>query len=76
MIRTEQYKYNRYRKHGEELYDMVQDTSEILNLASDSGYRDVRKELESTLDQWMRDNNDPFDSQTPTTRDGQTLTTH
>jgi arylsulfatase A-like enzyme len=76
MIRREHYKYNRYREHGEELYDMGQDPSELLNLASDTSYRDVRKELESTLDQWMRDNNDPFDSQTPTTRDGHALTTH
>jgi arylsulfatase A-like enzyme len=74
MIRTEHYKYNRYREHGEELYDMEQDPSELLNLASDTGYRDVRKELESTLGQWMRENDDPFDSQTPTTRDGQALT--
>ncbi len=74
MIRTEHYKYNRYREHGEELYDMVHDPAELVNLASDTGYRDIRKELESTLNQWMRDNNDPFESQNPTTRDGQALT--
>lgn len=74
MIRTEHYKYNRYREHGEELYDMVQDPAELVNLASDTACRDVRKELGSTLNQWMSDNTDPFDSQTPTTRDGQALT--
>lgn len=74
MIRTKRYKYNRYREHGEELYDMLQDPTELVNIAPDTGSQDVRKELESTLNQWMRDNNDPFDSQTPSTRDGQALT--
>lgn len=76
MIRTERYKYNRYREHGDELYDLAQDPGEIENLVHDAGYRDVRKELESKLNQWMSDNDDPFNSQAPTTRDGQALTTH
>ncbi len=74
MIRTEHYKYNRYREHGEELYDLVQDPEEIKNLVSDSGKLEVRKELKYKLDQWLSDNDDPFDSQNPTTRDGRPLT--
>ena len=74
MIRTEHYKYNRYREYGEELYDLAQDPEELENLAYDPGYQDVKKELASKLNQWMRDHDDPFDSQNPTTRDGQILT--
>lgn len=74
MIRTEHYKYNRYREHGEELYDLALDPGEIKNLIRDPDYRDVAKGLEAKLNQWMSDHGDPFESQTPTTRQGQALT--
>jgi arylsulfatase len=73
MIRTEQYKYNRYREHGEELYDLQHDPGELINRIPDGGSCDVRNALSSKLNQWIRDNGDPFDSQAPTTRDGQAL---
>lgn len=74
MIRTEHYKYNRYREHGEELYDLAVDPGEIKNLIRDPDYRDVAKGLAAMLNQWMSDHGDPFESQTPTTRQGQALT--
>ncbi|MFW5871221.1 MAG: sulfatase/phosphatase domain-containing protein [Verrucomicrobiota bacterium] len=74
MLRTEHYKYNRYREHGEELYDLALDPGEIKNLIRDPDHRDVVKGLQAKLNQWMSDHGDPFESQTPTTRKGQALT--
>jgi len=73
MIRTDQYKYTRYRVHGEELYDLAKDPDEIENLASDSNYSAVRQALAEKLDQWLQEQKDPFGTQTPTTRNGDPL---
>jgi len=73
MIRTKDYKYNRYIRHGEELYDLKNDPHELNNLADDSRYAGVKKELSRKLDRWIRDNNDPFYSLRPTTRSGEPI---
>jgi arylsulfatase A-like enzyme len=73
MIRTARHKYNWYGTHGEELYDLMADPEETRNLASDVRYRQVKEELAATLRQWLKDNDDAFESQVPTTRDGQAL---
>ena len=74
MIRTTQYKYNRYISHGEELYDLVNDPDEIVNLAADPKYAKVKADLSGKLDEWIKQNNDPFDSLESTTRRGKPLT--
>lgn len=70
MIRTTQFKYNRYIRHGEELYDLVNDPDEIVNLADDPKYAKVKADLAGKLDAWIKRNNDPFDSLKSTTRRG------
>jgi arylsulfatase A-like enzyme len=72
-IRTSAYKYNRYLHHGEELYDLRNDPRELVNLASDLGYRDVKRTLRSELDAWIRTHDDPFESLTVTDRAGRPL---
>ncbi|MBM4163197.1 MAG: DUF4976 domain-containing protein [Lentisphaerae bacterium] len=70
MVRTAHYKYNRYQKHGEELYDLATDPLELQNRAHDPDCNHVKQELASILTHWMDDNGDPFDTQLPTTREG------
>ena len=59
-IRTAQFKYNKYIRHGEELYDLVNDPGEIVNLAGDPKYAGRKRELAAELDKWIEDNHDPF----------------
>jgi len=73
MLRTDQYKYNRYILHGEELYDLKNDPHELVNLAGSPKYAKVQKELSAALDKWIRDNNDPFAAEWPTDRQGRRL---
>ncbi|MCA9041836.1 MAG: sulfatase-like hydrolase/transferase, partial [Planctomycetaceae bacterium] len=60
MIRTKEYKFNHYIEHGEELYDLKKDPDEIVNLANNPGFNDVRKELSTQLDNWIKQHEDPF----------------
>jgi arylsulfatase A-like enzyme len=69
-IRTRDWKYNLYRVHGEELYDLKNDRHEITNLASDPGYIRVRRDLRAELETWMETNDDPFHSYGISTREG------
>lgn len=70
MIRTARYKYNRYLVHGEELYDLLNDPHELVNLAQDPGYRAVKDDLAAELRCWMAAHNDPFETLTVTDRTG------
>lgn len=70
MIRTRHYKYNRYLPHGEELYDLEADPDEVRNLADHPDYAAVKADLGAKLDQWIKENDDPFYSQQATGRDG------
>lgn len=48
-------KVNRYRNRPEiELYDVTADPLELVNLADDSQYDNVKRELRQQLDQWMK----------------------
>ena len=60
MIRTAEFKYNKYIDHGEELYDLVNDPEELVNLAGDTGYADTQRALAADLDRWIEENQDPF----------------
>jgi len=73
MLRTPEFKYNRYVLHGEELYDLGNDPDELVNLAADPGYSGTRKELASELDAWIKANDEPFYSLVSTTRTGEPL---
>ena len=73
MIRTPEFKYNKYIHHGEELYDLGNDPSELINLAADPGYAKVKRELSAELDEWIDANEDPFYSLVSTDRAGEPL---
>jgi arylsulfatase A-like enzyme len=73
MIRTRDFKFNKYIRHGEELYDLKNDPHELRNLASDPKYAKVKAQLSRRLDQWIKDNNDPFYSLETTTRAGEII---
>lgn len=73
MVRTRSFKYTRYRKFGEELYDLVNDPHEIINLFSDRGYGSVLGEMRVMLDEWIMCQNDPFKTLIPTSRNGYPL---
>lgn len=70
MIRTHDFKFNRYIRYGDELYDLKKDPHELKNLAGDPKYADVRAELSRKLDRWIDENDDPFYSLHPTSRSG------
>jgi len=70
MIRTAEFKYNRYLVHGEELYHLSEDPHELVNLAADPGYRHVKAELSAELDRWIATHDDPFYDLTVTDRAG------
>lgn len=70
MIRTERYKYNLYRVHGEELYDLENDPEEIENLADSPDHAVVKARLAESLTEWMEEQDDPFPTLLPTTREG------
>jgi arylsulfatase A-like enzyme len=74
MIRTHEFKFNRYIRHGEELYDLKNDPHELKNLANDRKFADVKAEMLRKLDGWIAENNDPFYSLATTTRSGKTIT--
>ncbi len=70
MVRTERWKYVRYRTDGEELYDLQSDPGELRNLARDSNAAAERTRLSDELDDWMRRTADPFPGLTTTDRAG------
>jgi arylsulfatase A-like enzyme len=72
-IRTPRHKYNLYRVHGEELYDLESDPREIHNVAGEPEHAAAKADLAAKLKSWMADHADPFHSQTPSTREGKPL---
>ncbi len=73
MLRTPTTKYVRYTGRGEELYDLSTDPNELINLIGDPVHADQRLAMAQLLEQWMGQRNDPFPTQTATTRDGRPL---
>ena len=70
MIRTKDYKFNRYIRWDDELYDLKRDPHELKNLAKDPAYAAVKDDLVQKLEGWIKDHNDPFYSQNVTSRKG------
>lgn len=61
MVRTEEWKYTRYRGGGfEELYDLRSDPGEQFNLAGSPAAQNRRRALRSQLERWMKAHNDDF----------------
>ena len=74
MIRTREWKYNRYIHHGEELYDLVNDPYELHNLANDPGHAERKAELAVRLKGWMEAHGDTgFEGLCATDRKGKCL---
>jgi len=70
MVRTRRWKYTRYRKWGEELYDLRNHPGELNNLAGSRAHAETRQELSGILDKWIQKTDDPFESLFPTDRAG------
>jgi arylsulfatase A-like enzyme len=70
MVRTDRWKYVRYRSDGEELYDLETDPGELRNLAAEASAGAQRARLSRALDDWMRRTSDPFPTLTTTDRSG------
>lgn len=68
-IRTQNWKYSIYADWGEELYHLKNDPEEIQNLASQPNYRARKQAMRSVLDQWIREQQDPFYTLAPTKLD-------
>jgi len=73
MLRTPEFKFNRYIRYGDELYDLNNDPEELANLAADAGYAVRKRELAGELDRWIEANGDPFYSLEATDRAGVVL---
>jgi len=65
MLRTKEFKYNKYLHQGEELYDLRSDPDELVNLADNPKYAITKNKLAAMLDDWIETNEDPFYSLTP-----------
>ena len=70
MVRTKRWKYTRYRKWGEELYDLRNDPGELNNLAHSDADAAIKRKLSHILDEWVKKTADPFASLIPTDRAG------
>jgi arylsulfatase A-like enzyme len=73
MIRTKEFKLNRYNHYGDEFYDLKNDPHELKNLATDHNYSSMKRELTRELNRWIEQNNDPFYSFKATTRSGEII---
>ncbi len=60
MIRTARFKLNVYIDHGEELYDLENDSQELVNLADDPAHAETKQQLKTDLDRWIVEHDDPF----------------
>jgi len=70
MLRTREFKYNLWIRHGEELYDLRNDPDELNNLAADPAYATRKRELRGELEAWMKQWEDPFFTFRATSRAG------
>ena len=67
---TERFKYSRYLKWGEELFDLVRDPHELRNVAQDPDFERIKRDLAARLERWMHDHDDPFETLVVTDRQG------
>jgi len=63
MLRTQRYKYTRYREdEGEELYDLAADPGETRTLIDDPAYADVLAEHRRRFGEYLAATDDPFET--------------
>jgi arylsulfatase A-like enzyme len=74
MVRTREWKYVRYTRYGEELYQLSADPWELKNLAGAPEHAAVQHDLANRLDRWIAQTADPFPTLTPTDREGNPIT--
>lgn len=67
---TDRYKYSRYVRGPEELYDLQSDPDELHNLADDPQFASAKTDLAAQLDAWIEANGDNFHDLYPTDRQG------
>ena len=72
-IRTRSFKYVRYRRYGEELYDLRHDPHERVNLAGHPDHAAQREALADKLDRWLSRTRDPFATLSVTDRKGEII---
>lgn len=62
MIRTGRYKYTIYSSGGrnEQLFDLLTDPGETINLAYSKAYREILEKHRNLLGKWMEERNDNF----------------
>jgi arylsulfatase A-like enzyme len=70
MLRTPRWKYVRYVRYGEELYDLSSDPGELRNLAGDPAAASELQQFSRQLDDWIRRTSDPFPTLSATDRAG------
>ncbi|MBI5722321.1 MAG: sulfatase [Planctomycetes bacterium] len=65
-VRTRRYAYARWKDRDglRMLFDRKKDPLEMTNLADDPAYAQIAGEMESLLQRWMRETDDPFDAGT------------
>lgn len=51
FVRTDRWAYMRYKKGGEELYDMEADPGQFTNLAGEDEFTDQKRELQAMMDE-------------------------
>lgn len=73
MVRTRRWKYVRYAKYGEELYDLRADPHEMRNLASVESAAAEKSRLSALLDRHLARTGDNFGRLTATDRSGREL---
>ena len=61
MARTREWKYVRYLKRGEELYNLINDPHECVNLIDDPGHSAALTAMRQRLDQHIAETSDPFE---------------
>jgi arylsulfatase A-like enzyme len=71
MIRTTEFKLNRHIRYGDELYDLLNDPDELINLANVTKYAGIKTQLSKKLNQWIKQHKDTFYSLKTTSRSGE-----
>ena len=54
MLRTERWKYISYDNFRPQLFDLVKDPNELIDLGTSDLHEEIRAQMEDTLNQWLR----------------------
>ncbi len=70
IIRNDNYKFINHLFGKNELYDLKIDPDELHNLVNDGSYAQAREQMANALDEWIKEQSDPFYSLIATDRQG------